>query len=278
MKLKENFSVTTSISHNFVSPLFFCCHRFSRFDLFFLTRSKGAEDILLFGLLRIMPTPPLPGLLLSDLWLQVPPTLCRCRPTLVQSCSRRREQSSSDVTITHQSLIQTTSNDMDWSNRLMSCPEGPEIYSAGLAYPPTFQHPLLHHHGHHHHHGGQAGLISQHHRAQRHHPPPLAQRERSTSAPNVCYNMVGVGTGVGQQSAIDAALEDWSNRIKVYNLAGTGTYKNLSYLTEMVCCVLSLVNLTDERSHVCCRLISVTYFGFSSIVFLAVSFLYMRCF
>ena len=31
--------------------------------------------------------------------------------------------------------------------------------------------------------------------------------------------MVGVG---GQQSSMDAALEEWSNRIKVYNLAGTG--------------------------------------------------------
>lgn len=51
----------------------------------------------------------------------------------------------------------------------------------------------------------------------RRHPPPLAQRERSTSAPNVCFNMVS-NTG-----GIDPTLEDWSYRCKAH-LAGTGTY------------------------------------------------------
>ena len=72
------------------------------------------------------------------------------------------------------------------------------MYSAGLTYPSTFQ-PI---------------------QIPRRHPPPLAQRERSTSAPNVCYNMVG------NQGGIDTALEDWSYRIKAHNIAATGT---LSY-------------------------------------------------
>jgi len=71
----------------------------------------------------------------------------------------------------------------------------------------------------HHHHRTPGQVSAQHHHRSQRTIPPLAQRERSTSAPNVCYNMVGVG---GQQSSMDAALEEWSNRIKVYNLAGTG--------------------------------------------------------
>jgi len=77
---------------------------------------------------------------------------------------------------------------------LISCPEGPEMYSAGMGYPTSFQ-PI---------------------QIPRRHPPPLAQRERSTSAPNVCFNMVG-------QSGVDAALDDWSYRLKVHNLACTVT-------------------------------------------------------
>ena len=68
------------------------------------------------------------------------------------------------------------------------------MYSAGMGYPTSFQ-PI---------------------QIPRRHPPPLAQRERSTSAPNVCFNMVG-------QSGVDAALDDWSYRLKVHNLACTGT-------------------------------------------------------
>ncbi len=79
--------------------------------------------------------------------------------------------------------------------RLISCPDGPEIYPAGLVgYPPSFP-PIS---------------------IPRRHPPPLAQRERSTSAPNVCYNMVSAPGGV------DGVAEDWSYRMKAQNLAGTG--------------------------------------------------------
>ena len=52
--------------------------------------------------------------------------------------------------------------------------------------------------------------------------PPLAQRERSTSAPNVCYNMVTA------PSSVDGLLEDWC-RMKAHNhLAGTGRIHNLT--------------------------------------------------
>ncbi|KAK4036139.1 hypothetical protein OUZ56_028204 [Daphnia magna] len=78
---------------------------------------------------------------------------------------------------------------------LISCPEGPEIFSGGLPYPTSFQ-PI---------------------QIPRRHPPPLAQRERSTSAPNVCYNMVG------NQSGVDSTLEDWTYRIKMQNMAATVT-------------------------------------------------------
>ena len=71
----------------------------------------------------------------------------------------------------------------------------------------------------------------------RRHPPPLAQRERSTSAPNVCFNMVS-NTG-----GIDPALEDWSYRCKAH-LAGTGTY-NL----EMLFYFLKKLGLFDCCSY-----------------------------
>uniref|UniRef100_A0A1E1XC06 non-specific serine/threonine protein kinase n=1 Tax=Amblyomma aureolatum TaxID=187763 RepID=A0A1E1XC06_9ACAR len=48
----------------------------------------------------------------------------------------------------------------------------------------------------------------------RSHPPPLGQRERSTSAPNVCYNLV---------SGSDFSAEDFANRYRSHNSsAGTG--------------------------------------------------------
>ncbi|XP_077489087.1 serine/threonine kinase raf oncogene isoform X7 [Amblyomma americanum] len=48
----------------------------------------------------------------------------------------------------------------------------------------------------------------------RSHPPPLGQRERSTSAPNVCYNLV---------SGSDFSAEDFASRYRSHNSsAGTG--------------------------------------------------------
>lgn len=74
---------------------------------------------------------------------------------------------------------------------MMSSSERVELYSGTLPYAPAFHQALP---------------------LNRRHPAPLAQRERSTSAPNVCYNMV---TSNGMD------LEDWS-RVKAHNLAGTG--------------------------------------------------------
>lgn len=93
--------------------------------------------------------------------------------------------------------------------RLISCPEGPEIFSGGLPYPTSFQ-PI---------------------QIPRRHPPPLAQRERSTSAPNVCYNMVG------NQSGVDSTLEDWTYRIKMQNMAATG---KLPFHPFCCCCMKSI--------------------------------------
>lgn len=36
------------------------------------------------------------------------------------------------------------------------------------------------------------------HNQLKNHPPPLGQRERSTSAPNVCYNLVGQPTDMSE--------------------------------------------------------------------------------
>ncbi|XP_054718655.1 serine/threonine-protein kinase B-raf-like isoform X2 [Uloborus diversus] len=44
------------------------------------------------------------------------------------------------------------------------------------------------------------------------HPPPLGQRERSTSAPNVCYNMV---------NQTDLTLEEFSSRLRAQGSQGT---------------------------------------------------------
>ena len=101
--------------------------------------------------------------------------------------------------------------------RLISCPEGPEIYSASLSYPSSFQ-PI---------------------QIPRRHPPPLAQRERSTSAPNVCYNMVGT------QSGMDSTLEDWSYRIKVQNLAATGTVDISSFAWLSTTCMNTISFIDD---------------------------------
>ena len=96
--------------------------------------------------------------------------------------------------------------------RLIACPEGPEMYSTGMGgYPASFQ-PI---------------------QISRRHPPPLAQRERSTSAPNVCFNMVA-------QSGVDTALDDWSYRLKVHNLAGTGKLAP-SLINLLVPSVLTLI-------------------------------------
>lgn len=128
----------------------------------------------------------------------------------------------------------------------MSCPEGQGLYSA---YPPASFQPMLSgsvHHHHHHHLRGHGRHGGQHHHHQpsqsssnqsssssrRAHPPPLAQRERSTSAPNVCYNMVGAPGALGGSLGLSDALEEWSNRIRGFNLAGTGE-SPLSFLARL---------------------------------------------
>lgn len=180
VKLKENFSVTTSISHNFVRKTFFS-----------LAYCESCRRLLFQGF---------------D---------CRtCGYRFHQRCAAQVPPLCNPAHVAESNLLQM----------LMSCPEGPELYSAGLVYPSTFQ--MIHHH-----HRTPGQVSAQHHHRSQRTIPPLAQRERSTSAPNVCYNMVGVA---GQQSSMDAALEEWSNRIKVYNLAGTGKLPFLKIIIRFV--------------------------------------------
>ncbi|XP_046631069.1 raf homolog serine/threonine-protein kinase Raf-like isoform X4 [Daphnia pulicaria] len=153
VKLKDNFSATTSISHNFVRKTFFS-----------LAYCESCRRLLFQGF------------------------YCRtCGYRFHQRCAAAVPPLCNPAHVAENTLLQM----------LISCPEGPVPYpyTAGLTYPPTFQ-PM---------------------QIPRRHPPPLAQRERSTSAPNVCYNMVG------NQGGIDTALEDWSYRIKAHNLAATVT-------------------------------------------------------
>nr|CAH0108223.1 unnamed protein product [Daphnia galeata] len=160
VKLKDNFSATTSISHNFVRKTFFS-----------LAYCESCRRLLFQGF------------------------YCRtCGYRFHQRCAAAVPPLCNPAHVAENNLLQM----------LISCPEGPEMYSAGLTYPSTFQ-PI---------------------QIPRRHPPPLAQRERSTSAPNVCYNMVG------NQGGIDTALEDWSYRIKAHNIAATEA--GLISLTRLV--------------------------------------------
>ncbi|EFX83242.1 hypothetical protein DAPPUDRAFT_315683 [Daphnia pulex] len=124
VKLKDNFSATTSISHNFVRKTFFS-----------LAYCESCRRLLFQGF------------------------YCRtCGYRFHQRCAAAVPPLCNPAHVAENTLLQM----------LISCPEGPVPYpyTAGLTYPPTFQ-PM---------------------QIPRRHPPPLAQRERSTSAPNVCLN------------------------------------------------------------------------------------------
>ncbi|XP_046631068.1 raf homolog serine/threonine-protein kinase Raf-like isoform X3 [Daphnia pulicaria] len=164
VKLKDNFSATTSISHNFVRKTFFS-----------LAYCESCRRLLFQGF------------------------YCRtCGYRFHQRCAAAVPPLCNPAHVAENTLLQM----------LISCPEGPVPYpyTAGLTYPPTFQ-PM---------------------QIPRRHPPPLAQRERSTSAPNVCYNMVG------NQGGIDTALEDWSYRIKAHNLAATANNSYFHRVTNFM--------------------------------------------
>lgn len=102
-------------------------------------------------------------------------------------------------------LVRLTRSNSFFFFRMISSSDRAELYSGTLPYAPAF-HPAI--------------------PLPRRHPPPLAQRERSTSAPNVCYNMV-------TSSGMDASLEDWS-RVKAHNLAGTGKLACLFYVQPSI--------------------------------------------
>ncbi len=218
VKLKENFSVTTSISHNFVSfpqTKRNLLHRFPNNKTIVSVLSRSEKHSSLW--LTVNPadacffkasTAGRAGIAFISAVL-LPSHPCAIRLTWPKTHSSRcKFLDYYDDRFRH--CIYRNMNNNKWiPYRLISCPEGPEIYSAGLSYPASFQ-PI---------------------QIPRRHPPPLAQRERSTSAPNVCYNMVGT------QSGMDAALEDWSYRIKVQNLAATGMSGNCLFAWLLFYCI-----------------------------------------
>ena len=111
---------------------------------------------------------------------------------------------------------------------MISCPEGPELFSAGMGYQ-SFR-PI---------------------QIPRSHPPRLAQRERSTSAPNVCFNAVA-------QSVVGGTLDDWSYDLKPHNLACTGTI-NSRYCIIFFYVVTWLENLFWKDLFWCSRVVHLAY-------------------
>ncbi|XP_077540468.1 serine/threonine kinase raf oncogene isoform X2 [Haemaphysalis longicornis] len=99
-------------------------------------------------------------------------------------------------------LCQPLRVESDYYKHLLAMPDmvgGPPPYEARSMYPPFMPPPPG---------GGDTPPSSTPLSVPRAHPPPLGQRERSTSAPNVCYNLV---------STTDFLAEDFASRYRSHN-------------------------------------------------------------